>query len=388
MPDVDTPLLGRVGVSRRTRGKWRELYRRWTCVSGGKELERQEFFGKLTVGCGKRQWERLENEGQERARHKAEELRTGTGQATAPAMGLQEGTLAFLCHIEDKWELGTVDAYQRLLDAFLAFLAGQPNPPATVAAVTQQQVDLFAAWRQSGGGAGRPLKDSTLRGEMFMLGAFFKTAVKWKWGPNALEMPEYTAVVARTVVPEDEEVFAALAEPDPVRRAAFAVLALTGVRSDELMGMPASAWQPGRMRLDLPETGTGRTKIHGRVLPVGPTLAGALDVLTLGVPDGFGVIQPPGAGTLNRWLKPYRLTPKLLRRWFCTSLERMGCPDYAIRRLMGHSAGATRGAYSGYRASDAEEWMLRLDAKVREGVTTVPSSPEPLALLAETPHTP
>lgn len=360
---TDTPLLGRVGVACPTVGNWRVAQLRWKAVVGGRIVTRREMVGKLTANCGARQWERLLNEAHEAARRKTEALLSGALNP-APATGLQAARDAFLGFVEDTSEPCTLDAYTRVMDGFLAFLAGLPNPPADVAGIEQAHLDGFlAARRQST--PGRPLRDSTLRKELSMLSAFFAKAVAWRWRADSPDCGLVRTPPARLAsVPEDSQVFATLADPDPTHRAAFAVLALAGLRNGELTHLPASAWLRERSRLEIPDSGSGRTKLHARTLPIGPTLAAALDLLTLGLPDGAGMIQPERDYTLGRWLAPHGLTPKLLRRWFLASLERAGCPDYTIRALMGHAPDGTRAAYSGFRASDAEEWMLRLDRKV------------------------
>jgi integrase len=73
-------------------------------------------------------------------------------------------------------------------------------------------------------------------------------------------------------------------------------------------------------------------------------------------------------GYLNRWFRPWEITPHDLRRFFRTRLTLAGCPEPITKRLMGHSLTALERAYfTDGAALDVESirpWVVKVEEQV------------------------
>ena len=376
MTATDTNLLGRVGVCFPTRGGWRVAQLRWKAVVAGRTVTRREKFDKLTANCGARAFDRLKNEAKEAARHKTERLRNGTDETdTPPDKTLQAATLDYLSVMEGTVAESTIDAYTRTLEGFCGFLRDlwpqqhADPPPATVRAVTLAHTDAYMGWRRTDGNGQAVRMDSTLRNDMIRLARFFDRAEALGWRDAPL------ACVSDTLKPPDqgpaqvdnERIFAALADADPLRRVALAILAATGMRSGELERMTRAAWDPATRTLQVPPSAE-RTKRSKRTTGLGVFVAGLLDAWLAEHPAGPDEPLLPGigGGRLGRWAGTHGLTPKQFRQWFISTLERWEdpiCPDRIINKLAGHKGGRGVGdARKHYSFGvDGRPWIERVD---------------------------
>ena len=378
----DTPLVRRVGASFPVRRGWRLAYLRWKAVEGGRTVVRTEMVGKLTAHCGARAFDRLRNETMEAARRKTEELRNGSATATPADKPLAAAVLDFLSIKEGTISDSTMGGYYRTLDGFCAFLRdlwpaqhGTPAP-STVRAVTLQHIDAYKGWRR-----GQGCKDSTLRNDMIHVCRFFGrcSALGWYGTP-----PDLTDVAGelRPTEPSPERVenariFAALADPDPLRRVAFAILAATGMRSGELERMTRAAWAPATMTLEVPPSAE-RTKRSRRQTGLGPYVAGILDAYLATIPaePSEPLLPGIGGGHLGDWARKHGLIPKQFRQWFISTLEGWEdpvCPDRIINKLASHAGGRGVGQARAHYSFgvDGRPWVERVDSLLASAASRV-----------------
>ena len=152
-----------------------------------------------------------------------------------------------------------------------------------------------------------------------------------------------------------------------LERPAAELLAATGMRRNELLGLRRADCNPQTGVLTIP-AGRETTKRHERVLPLGPRAADIARRLYLAAGSDDAPLIPLAGWRLNEALKRNGATPRDLRRWFCTALERLGAPSYTIDRLMGHVGPRTRRHYSGessgepWRPEEAGRWLAAVEA--------------------------
>lgn len=153
----------------------------------------------------------------------------------------------------------------------------------------------------------------------------------------------------------DETVRKLLATEDTVARRALAVMAGTGMRVGEMRVMYPSWWLASDRLLEIPRLGTQTRKMHQRRVPVGPFLAGLLQEES----DYSWIGEKP-----RRWLAAVGGTPHDMRRWYATTLVRLGCPDVIRRLLMGHALAGTDAPYVDPDVSGRREWAEKVDSVV------------------------
>jgi integrase len=261
---------------------------------------------------------------------------------------------------------------ETVAEKFISYLGEHWPAIRTMDKLTQEHVAAWRAWR-----AGNVMQ-STLATELIFLQSWFDRAARerWTWihlqanpkGDGRVKMP----AKSRPDIAANEQVHAVIArQGDPMRRAAVALLAATGLRQGELRGLTIEDYDPTERVLVVPPGDRESTKHHGRTLPLGPVAAAALDAwLAVRPVDGVGLLcRPDGRPQdtpINQWFNESGLTPHDLRRWFCTTLERAECPDYIIAYLMAHTVGKVRRRYSGeHLASVTRPWMERVDEAIR-----------------------
>jgi len=128
---------------------------------------------------------------------------------------------------------------------------------------------------------------------------------------------------------------------------AVGLLGVTGLRSGELGNLRWDDWEQEQQLLHIrPQSARERTKRHERTIPL-PAVA---DDFLQGM-ERKGDYMVGGAkrikGQLNAILKPLRIKPHDLRRFFCSALETIQAPEYVIQTCMGYIPDQTRRAYSG-----------------------------------------
>lgn len=140
-------------------------------------------------------------------------------------------------------------------------------------------------------------------------------------------------------------------------QATIFVLAETGMRRGELIGLGVADWHRESTILQIPAGRSETTKKHGRSLPVGREAAKWLDaVITLRAFASPILFASEGGrrltSQLGLWLGRYdyldkHLTPHDMRRWCYTTLHRLGCPEAVIKTIVGHQLDGVQSAYLG-----------------------------------------
>lgn len=268
---------------------------------------------------------------------------------------------------------GSAENDRRACDAFLRYLELHWPDIKRFKQLSVQHVKGFREWRLSEPKPnGKARSPNSVRHEMGILRSLWEFALENDYAKtNEAKRARLPAVVeTRTHVPETETVLAVIHHADPVRRAALYLLAATGMRQGELRGLRGLNFDRDRRTIDIPRTpGTVRraTKQHERVIPLGP---GAMRVLAAAAGTGDAPLLATSKGRplssqINAWLKPFKMTPHDLRRWFYTTLESLGYPQYVIDDLVGHAPSKSAAAYRpkyGTKLETLREAIEKIDA--------------------------
>lgn len=241
----------------------------------------------------------------------------------------------------------------RACRAFMAFIRTR-YPKKKFRSLSVKHVSQFRAWRlgllKSNGKSRNP---NSVRAEMMTLRDLWKMAKGQGYCKanvaRKAKLPH--AHAASSHVPETELVLQVIREADtPLKRAALYLLAATGMRQGELRGLRVEHWDRTARLLRIPSPDGPRrrqTKRHQRDVPIGP---GGERVLAELAPVEGGPLLVNGEGKalgtqINAWLKPYRVTPHDLRRWFYTRLSKAKAPPYIIAHLVGHAIAKSEAPY-------------------------------------------
>lgn len=296
--------------------------------------------------------------------------------APAPAAGI-EAFLEMLA-AERGVSANTLDAYQRDLADFAAFIAAQPGPPAAgPLGATQDQIGAYALDLSR-----RGLSAATLRRRRSALRQLFRFALGEGWRPddptNRWDAPARRRPLPRVVGPGVVErllagaVIAGGGTGTAGSLRALALLELcygAGLRVSELAGLPMGG---------LPRDGTPAMMVTGkggrdRLVPLGAGARRALDDWLAVRP---ATLPPPGparqraaryvfpargaAGHIDRrqvarileraacaaGLDPAGLSPHVLRHAFATHLLEGGADLRAVQMMLGHADIATTQIYT------------------------------------------
>ncbi len=288
--------------------------------------------------------------------------------ATLERIGLAEGMMLYLEWLEgDAGHASPVkrcvaDLADRVLTDFVRFLGAMHPDIRGWHQVSCQHVSQWAA-SLIGKSAG------TVNNWLSRLQSVLDWAWSRRWMAEEVNLKALRKRTAtRTVlIREDADVRYAVAGDDAVAKAA-ALLALTGLRVDcELLALPRTAFDALTGTITVPEGQAERTKLHGRVLPLGRV--GCLTAAGLASSHDGAILVPASVtrDILARRLLP--IMPKELRRWFRFALERLEAPEYVIKALMGHRESRVTEAYSpglarpgpAMQASQLRAWMERVE---------------------------
>ncbi|MFD1702394.1 site-specific tyrosine recombinase XerD [Methylopila henanensis] len=260
----------------------------------------------------------------------------------------------------------TLDAYERDLSDYCAFLAGRGSDAlrATADDVRAHLADL----------AERGFKASSAARKLSAVRQFHKflytDAVRTDDPTAALEGPRRGRPLPKVLsVEEMERLIAAAGDPgpEPSPRARLAATRLacllevayaTGLRVSELVGLPRSAARPAAQAIAVKGKG-GRE----RLVPLTPlakqAMAAYLDAL--GPADGQWLFPAPGtSGHLTRQvfardlkaaaaragLSPAKVSPHVLRHAFASHLVQNGADLRAVQQMLGHADIATTQIYT------------------------------------------
>jgi len=343
--------MTRVGVSARTRNNGSLTYfLRWR--ANGKAMTKHSGI-RTGPRPTKREVDRFENLAKEAALELQRELAKDIVPiaCTDPTITVPRAVLAYLESISGLQAGCTVNAKCRTLDLL---------PDIRVGDVT---ADTLAEWTEN---RAQTVCDRTRYTEIAYVGAFLDWCVRKGFLAIKPTLPRPVVDWQGPAVVEDSQIRAAIsAQTNDSQRLAVQILACTGLRNAELVWLPDSAVliQGSGAILSVPKGERERTKRHGRQLPLGPMLTERIIAYRAerGIADR--IIPSCIPTILNRWLRPSRLAPKQCRQWFLSALERDSCPDYVIRRLLGHAPDRTRRAYS-FQLSDARPWMEKVEQRV------------------------
>lgn len=150
--------------------------------------------------------------------------------------------------------------------------------------------------------------------------------------------------------------------PEGLHRDCIYLLAATGMRRNELLGLRGACWDEDGLTI-LP--GRETTKTHARTLP----LSGRAAEICRKRSDQFVMFTNNGkplVRQLNHWLEGY-CTPHDFRRWLYSTLESMECPGYVIKDIMGHRSGV-RDHYA--QMSKMKTWLEKIDLILQYGISS------------------
>ena len=265
----------------------------------------------------------------------------------------------------------TLDARVRVVWSFVNYVGEQSPHKRWCNQLSANDPAGWALWRS------KTVADTTLNTELFHLGGF----LAWCYDHHyireylSLKTQRKRCQYRRPVVLEDPEIAAILNEPAMYRqtRAGLWILGTLGLRPGELASLQTDGWHADRRTIHVPAGERERTKWHERTLPVGPRLGELLDELD---PQNGQLFPGLDRHTPAVWLRRWDgVSPKRLRQWVCTTLERLEAPDYIIRAIMGHAPDSTRGHYAAtLRPSDLRPWVERVES-VLARETAEPSTP-------------
>jgi integrase len=186
----------------------------------------------------------------------------------------------------------------------------------------------------------------TLRREVGEIIAFAKWSSRtYAWPMPDLKLPPSGDRATPSLI-GDEALRTIIKPLSGMRRDVVTMLAVSGVRQGELRGLSVKDYDPTGV-IVLPPGQWARTKCHARRVPLGRRgMEICLDYAKEKAPGDvlFDLDGHPLAGQINRWLRPPGPIPHDLRRWFLSSLVRVGCPDKWVDALAGHRHG-TDGRY-------------------------------------------
>ena len=121
-------------------------------------------------------------------------------------------------------------------------------------------------------------------------------------------------------------------------------LAETGLRISEAAALTCSSFSTVEHTIRVESSQEERTKRHARVVPISEELANELAEYAGGKLH-YEPLFEFAQTTLRDNLKPLGLKPHDLRRFFNSALVEALTPDLFRKKLMGHTLGATDGAY-------------------------------------------
>ena len=353
----DTPLVGRVRAepSHKPHRDGSITYRLvWKEHSDGVERTRHLPLSIATIPKpGKRDIDDARWRAQLAAEKHAEALHGGPA-AEMPIEPLAPRRAAdrFLVATRGRLSPHTVRGRKRAVNGFAAWVTARGIE--TTDRIAQQDAEAWADERRD------HLRQSSLNCELCHLQAFLSHAWRQRWTAHKIDLAHLKQRVG-SIPPEPlltREVRRALqalhALPDPRKRLAAYLLAATGLRREELAGLPARAWRADARLLHL-EGGEGTTKNHRRDIPVGKETARRIhEYLGHRPPEaGEAFWHPPvTSAQIAHWLRAVQLGAQRLRQHFFTRLTNANCPTIVAEALMGHALPTTQRAY--YQGIDVE----------------------------------
>jgi len=313
--------------------------------------------------------------------------------------GLEVVLRAYCAWARDNRPEQTYMAVRKVCRELLAVVGEKPFHEVQTA-----DVERWRDWRLAQPGlSGGTVSPNTVRKEMVTVCQLWSFAVRRRWaagnvvryerhGEGGVKPPPVAR--ARRVFGGTSQVLEALAqsEGNPTRKAAIYLLSATGLRIGELHSLRPSDVDLRLGVLHVPRLGDETTKRHERDIPLGKSTISVLETM-LGLatrpemPPGGTISQKdaqpylfccqdgrrPLSSHVGWWLKPVKLTPHSLRRWFQSQLEEFQCPTHVINGLMGH-ADPSFDPYSNPDAwlAKARPWVERVDAIIRVALNANP----------------
>lgn len=266
---------------------------------------------------------------------------------------------AFLAATETGISAHTARGRQRVARAFARW-AQEDRHAASMAAIAQQEAEAWVDWRTG------QVKATSLNTEISHVQALLTWCWRQRLMPDRIDLhdarPKH-ATNGRSAPLLTREVRAILGKFTDPDRLAVELLAATGLRVGELVGLPPSAWRPETGILHL--EGVSATKNHERDLPIGRRMAQRLTDHLAGLQEPAGAFWQP-SWTADRLAKRLRRTaainPHRLRKHFYTFLTYRNCPTPVADYLMGHTLRAVDAAYLDHHEAEVErDWLQRLE---------------------------
>jgi len=368
VPPEDTPLVGRVRVwTRKHKTGARSFRLVWHSVEDGQRARHSESAELLQPGYTRGEYNDARRRVRELAGEKTRELRslaeaqTGSARKLVVRADLRGCPISFDAEMGEQSTEAVAQARLRVVKDFCEYARSHETRPTWTTQLSHRHTAAWARRRAS------HVAPSTCNTDLSHLQAF----LDWLWERgNTLE--RLTVRRQRVRVPEREPVIAsddavravvAMEAPEVVRLAVW-LLAATGQRQGTLLARTVGDWDGLAHMLEVRAEQTERTKLKARTFALGPATGEKIEQF-LASRDDVADDEPllPGLyyTRLNRILKPHRLSPHSLRRWFCATLERLETPDYIIRVLMGHAKAKTRRRYAPYRVLDGRKWLVAVE---------------------------
>ena len=174
-----------------------------------------------------------------------------TAQWAAVAPGLTETAQRYLAQLELSLRPSTVRIAEQVLREFAAFLAREAPGVSCVGDIGRHHIEAYKSWLanrpRAGGGT---LHRHTIRGHLTTLRCFFDRITEWDY-PDAptrplifagdLPIPDQPLPRFLDDAASAKLLRAARADPDPFARLAIELLARTGLRKGELIGLTIDA---------------------------------------------------------------------------------------------------------------------------------------------------
>ncbi|KKL82969.1 hypothetical protein LCGC14_1979420, partial [marine sediment metagenome] len=231
---------------------------------------------------------------------------------------------------------GTITLRQRHIESFLAFMKTM-HRGMRIRAIHHVALYHIAQWRDSL--IGKKLEASTINNMISSVSGWFMWAVDHGFTHNnpceKLLRPKMAngRAVLRIATPQDL-IRTCEMMPDLHRSDITLFLGCTGLRIGEFRGLQHDSWNEETRVLTIPETGTERTKLHGRDIPLCIQGADALRRL-LGESDGPYICGPDRGrkaltSQINAWMTAVHVRPHDLRRFFIFAMESIGTPSHVV----------------------------------------------------------
>ncbi|MGH2791177.1 MAG: tyrosine-type recombinase/integrase [Actinomycetota bacterium] len=267
--------------------------------------------------------------------------------------------LHYLDHMAVSMRSATIERYEVWLRAFAVFLTQLDPPVIRVADVERTHIEGYKIHlAQRASGRGKPLNSSSVRDNLIVLRVFFDRLIEWDHSDAPARCPIFSGDIPIKNKPlpkflddasSAKVLRTARDHPDLFTRVCVEVLARTGLRRSELLGLTISAIvQIGSSWWLKVPVG----KLHNdRFIPLHPNVKALLDEWLAVRPAVRSELmfvehgRPIGVGRVNAAVKDVaaraglgKVTPHQLRHTLATQAINRGMSLEAIAALLGHQS--------------------------------------------------